>query len=76
MQDHLVFRMLLFEFDQIFQSAYVGHTVSAFGRKRMTDDLVVPEIHIQREFVIDALHIESRHVTHNTLQRPVDLHLR
>ena len=76
MQDHLVFRMLPFKFNQILQSAYVGHAVSAFGVKGMTDDLIIPEIHIQGEFVIDALHIESRHVTHNALQRPIDLHLR
>jgi hypothetical protein len=68
--------MLLFELYQAFQSAYVSHTISTFGRKRMADDLVVPKVHIESELVIDALHIEGRHVTHDTLQWPVNLHFR
>ena len=74
MQDHLVIRQQLFECDQVFQSAYVGHTVSASGGKSVADDLVIPEIHIQGEFIIDAFHIEGGHVAHNALQRPIKLY--
>ena len=56
-QDHPVFGMLLFEFKQIPKAADVGHPVSALGWKRMADDLVVPQIHIQRQLIIYALHI-------------------
>ncbi len=38
----------------------------------MADDLVVPQIHIQRQLIIYALHIESRHVADDALKRPVD----
>ena len=40
----------------------------------MADDLVVPEIHVQGEFVVNAFHTEGGHVAHNALQRSVDLH--
>lgn len=41
----------------------------------MGEDLVVPEIHVQRKPIINALHIESCHITDDTLQWPVNLHL-
>ena len=41
----------------------------------MGEDLVVPEIHVQRKFIVYAFHIESCHVTDNALQWPVKLHL-
>ena len=40
----------------------------------MGENLVVPEIHVQRKLV-NTLHIESCHITDNTLQWPVNLHL-
>ena len=45
---------------------------AALGRKSMADDLVVPQIHVQCQFVIYALHRERRHVTDNALKRLVD----
>ena len=40
----------------------------------MADNLVIPEIHVQSEFVVNAFHAKCSHIAHNTLQRSVDLH--
>ena len=61
--------------ENIDEAAYVCHTISALGRKGVTDDFIVPEIHVKRQFIVDAFHVESRHVAHNALQRSVYLHL-
>ena len=67
-------RQQLLELDQVLQSADVGHAVSASGGKGMADDLVVPEIHVQGKFMVNAFYTEGGHVAHNALQRSVDLH--
>ena len=74
MEDHPVFGMLLLQLDQIFQSADVSHAVSPLCGKGMRDDFIVPEIHVQRQFVVCALHIEGRHIAYDALHRPVDPH--
>jgi hypothetical protein len=38
----------------------------------MRHDLIVPQVHVQRQFVVDAMHPERCHVADDTLQRPVD----
>ena len=76
MKNHLVVRMLLFYLDQVLQTADICHAVSAFGRKRMTDDFIIPKVHIKCQLVVNTLHIKGRHVTDNALQRSVDLYLR
>lgn len=45
------------------------------GREGTGKDLVVAEVYVQRKLIINTLHIESRHVADNTLQRSVNLHL-
>ena len=40
----------------------------------MTDNLVVPQIHIQCELVIDTFHVKGCPIAHNTLHRSIDLH--
>ena len=42
----------------------------------MADDFVVPQIHVQRQFVIDAFDVKCRHIADDTLERPVHVHLR
>lgn len=76
MQDHPVFGMLLFQFDQIFQPADVVHAVASFCREGMRNDLIVPQIHVQGQFVIDTLYMECSHIAHNALKGTVDLHFR
>ncbi len=41
----------------------------------MAEDLVVLQIHKQRQLVIDAFYIESCHIADNTLQWLVNIHL-
>ena len=74
MEDHPVFGMLLLQLDQVFQPADIRHAVSALCGKGMRKNLVVPEIHVQRQFVVCAFHIESRHIAYDALHRPVNLH--
>ena len=76
MKDHLMFRETLLKRKEIFQAADVGHPVAALGGQRMADDLVVPQIHVQRQFVIDAFDVKCRHIANDTLERPVHVHLR
>lgn len=40
----------------------------------MGENLVVPEIHVQRKLIVNTLHIESCHVIDNALQWPVNLY--
>ena len=68
--------MLLFYLDQVLQTADICHAVSAFERKRMNDDFIVPKVHIKRQLIVNTLHTKGRHVTDNALQRSVDLYLR
>ena len=42
----------------------------------MTDNFVIPQIHVQCELVINTLHTEGRHITYNALQWSVNLHFR
>ncbi len=42
----------------------------------MAHNLVVPKIHVQRQFIIHAFHIECGHVADDALQRAVDLDFR
>lgn len=40
----------------------------------MGEDLVISQIHVQRKLIVNTFHIETCHVTDNTLQWPVNLH--
>ena len=42
----------------------------------MAYNLVVPKVHVQRQFIIHTFHIESCHVADDALQRAVDLDFR
>ena len=74
-KNRLVIRILLFEFNQVIQPTDVGHAVTPLGGEGMADDLIVPQVHIQRQFMVDAFHIESGHVAYDALQWFVYLHL-
>lgn len=76
MKHHLAFGMLFANLKQILQAADVRHSVTTLGRKGMAYNLVVPQIHVQRQFIIHSLHIEHCHVADDALQRPVDLDFR
>ena len=76
MKHHLALRMLLANLEQVLQPADVRHSVTALGRKGMAYNLVVPEIHVQRQFIVHSLRIERCHITDNTLQWTVDLNFR
>ena len=39
----------------------------------MCYQFIIPEIHIQRQFIIGPFHVESRHVTYYTLHRAVNV---
>ena len=41
----------------------------------MADGLVVPQVHVQRQLIVDALHIACRHITDDALHRPIHIDL-
>lgn len=70
-----MFRETLLECQQAFQPTDIGHPVATPGRKRMTDNLVVPQIHVQRQLIVDTLYIECRHVADDALERAIHIDL-
>src|SRR5699024_1187627 len=62
------------ELNQIIQTTQICHPVAPSGRKSVSENLVVPKIHVQGKLIVNTLHIESCHVTDNTLQGSVNLH--
>ena len=70
-----MFRELLFQGKQVFQAADVGHPVATPGGQSVADDLVVPQVHVQRQLIVAALHIECRHITDDALHRPIHIDL-
>ena len=38
----------------------------------MADNLIVPQVHVQRQFVVHAIYVERRHIAGNALKRLVN----
>lgn|GEM_PF-4315773 len=74
MEYHLILWILFLQANQIIQTTQICHPVAPSGRKSVSENLVVPKIHVQGKLIVNTLHIESCHVTDNTLQGSVNLH--
>ena len=72
MKYHSVFRMFLLQSGQVIQAVDVGHPITTLRGKCMGHDLIIPEIHIQRQLIVDTVHPECCHITDDAFQRPVN----
>ena len=67
MKDQLLVGELLLKLDHILQPVNIGHSVSSLGRKGVSNQLIVPEIHVQRQLVVGTFHVKGGHIAYDAL---------